>query len=71
MIEINNPNDLYNLILKQNLTVNQVNEILKKCLPKTAIFLKDHTPEIMVKLLKEYFEKDEKHIFLGIDLSVE
>lgn len=76
MIEINNRNDLCNLILKQNLTVKQVNEILKNCLPQTAIFLNDnHTPKIMVEILKGYFEKYkgncEKPFFLDVDISLQ
>jgi len=73
MIEINEPKDLYNLILKQNLTVKQVNELLKSCLPQTAFFLIDnHKPKIIVEILKDYFEKYkgsfEKPIFIDAEL---
>jgi len=76
MIKVNNHTDLYNLILEQNLTVKQVNEILKNCLPQTAIFINDnHTPKIMVEILKAYFEKHkgnyEKPFFLDVDISLQ
>lgn len=56
MIVINNPKDLYNLILKDNLNVKQVNIILESFLiKKSFIVFDDYTPIQIVEILKEFF----------------
>ena len=56
MIVINNPKDLYNLILKDNLNVKQVNTILESFLiKKSFIVFDDYTPIQIVEILKEFF----------------
>ncbi len=58
MIIINNPKDLYNLILKENLNVKQVNTILEGFLiQKSFIVFDDYTPIQIVELLKEFLNK--------------
>ena len=55
---INNPKDLYNLILKDNLNVKQVNTILESFLiKKSFIVFDDYTPIQIVEILKEFFFK--------------
>ena len=56
MIVINNPKDLYNLILKDKLNVKQVNIILESFLiKKSFIVFDDYTPIQIVEILKEFF----------------
>ena len=58
MIAINNPKDLYNLILKDNLNVKQVNTILESFLiKKSFIVFDDYTPIQIIELLKRFFFK--------------
>jgi hypothetical protein len=58
MTIINNPNDLYKLILKENLNVKQVNTILESFLnQKSFIVFNDYTPIQIVEILKEFFIK--------------
>ena len=59
MIAINNPKDLYNLILKDNLNVKQVNTILESFLiKKSFIVFYDYTPIQIVEILKDFLKKN-------------
>ncbi len=76
MITINSTNDLYKIILKENFNVKQVNEILRYCLPQTAIFINDNYTPIEINnylklYLKTYKDNIEKPIFIDcMDLDV-
>lgn len=72
MIIINNPTDLYNLILKENLNVKQVNTILEGFLiQKSFIVFDDYTPIQIVELLKRFLIKytgiGERPIFIDFE----
>jgi len=64
-IEINTKEDLIHFIESNELTTNQVNELLRTA-SIHCLFIYDHTPKERARLLREMFKRKELRVFIDI-----
>ena len=62
-IEINTKEDLIHFIESNELTTNQVNELLRTA-SIHCLFIYDHTPKERAQLLREMFKRKELRVFI-------
>jgi hypothetical protein len=64
-IEINTKEDLIQFIESNELTTNQVNELLQTA-SIHCLFIYDHAPKERARLLREMFKRKELRVFIDI-----